>query len=66
MLLSLIDTMFAIKVGTIYIPIHHVPTAAVNGTADLLIGHRDTLSILSPVYYLSSTCQAKRSKFPGI
>ena len=61
-----IDTMFAIKVGTIYIPIHQLPTAAVNDTADLLIGHRDTLSILSPVYYLSSTCQAKRSKFPGI
>ena len=35
---TIIDTMFAIKVGTIYIPIHQVPKAAVKDTAaDLLI-----------------------------
>ena len=59
---TIIDTMCAIKVGTIYVPTHQVPTAAVKDTADLLIEHRK-FSILSPVYYLSSTCQAKRSKF---
>ena len=37
---TIIDTMCAIKVGTIYIPMHQVPTAAVKDTADLLIEHR--------------------------
>ena len=32
--------MCAVKMGTIYTPIHQVPTAAVNDTADLLIERR--------------------------
>ena len=37
---TVIDTMCAIKMGTIYIPLHQLPTAVVNDTADLLIEHR--------------------------
>ena len=38
----------AIKVGTIYFPIHQVPTAAVKDTADLLIEHRKLTLPLRP------------------
>ena len=36
--------------GTIYIPLHQLPTAVVNDTADLLIEHRtlDARGKLSP------------------
>ena len=40
--------MCAIKVGTIYFPIHQVPTAAVKDTADLLIEHRKLTLPLRP------------------
>ena len=45
---TIIHTMCAIKVGTIYFPIHQVPTAAVKDTADLLIEHRKLTLPLRP------------------
>ena len=61
MLLAIIDTMCAIKVGTILISIHQLPIASVKDTADLLIELRKlTLPLLlspgggggTPIHYL--------------
>ena len=45
---TIIDTMCAIEVGTIYFPIHQVRTAAVKDTPDLLIEHRKLTLPLHP------------------
>ena len=46
--------MCAIKMGTIDIPIHQLPTAVVNDTADLLIEHRKLTLLRRPWKIVSS------------